>query len=154
MVLEWLSSLFDRLSFQLGRSSSRSIWNRGRDSLSENIFQTAQLYKFTPAYTHDLNLQNIKTKMGMLENFTHAEKVVQRINQQTQINLGYLDTQIQTLENIEKPNPLSFNYQYPTFSEQQKEFSQYQTQFTSSINKQIEFLSGKRDLITSRSFSL
>ena len=108
MALEWLSRLLDGLSVFLGGSNPRSIWSGGRGGISENIFQDSQLRKFTPSYTHALNVENYNTKMGLLSEFSHAEQVVNLLDQQKQIDLSFVDSEIKTLREITIPDPTNY----------------------------------------------
>lgn len=177
MVLEWLSRLLSGLSFQLGGVDTRSIWSRGRGSISENIFQDSQLFKFTPAFTHALNVENYNTKMGLLSDFSHAEQTVKLLDQQKQVDLSFIDSEIKTLKEITIPDPNYINYidvirskskrrsrtpaysvinpfKFATYQSQVAEFASYKDDALSKIKNQIDFFTGKRDLISSKSFSL
>jgi hypothetical protein len=188
MALEWLSRLLDGLSVFLGGSNPRSIWSYGRGSISENIFQDSQLRKFTPSYTHALNVENYNTKMGLLSKFSHAEQVVNLLDQQKQIDLSFIDSEIKTLREITIQDPEYTTYERvgkkvqpweravrpfsygagggvrrwyienpvgkAQYESEVKEFASYKDNALSRIKNQIDFFTKKRDLISSKSFSL
>ena len=110
MVLEWLSRLLSGFSSNLGGSVNRSIWSQGRGSVSENQFQNQQLEKFTPAFTYQTNVENISSFLDNLSNFSYAEQAVNRVNQQRQVNLDFIDSEVETLRNITIPTPAFTSY--------------------------------------------
>jgi hypothetical protein len=79
MVLEWLSK----------------VWQSQRVD--------PQLYKFTPEFTYETNMENISSFFNRLSNFSHAKEAVNRINQQRSFDLSFIDSQIKTLESIKIP---------------------------------------------------
>lgn len=62
-----------------------------------------QLYKFTPEFTYETNMENISSFFNRLTNFSHAKETVNRINQQRSFDLSFIDSQIKTLESIKIP---------------------------------------------------
>jgi len=111
MVLEWLSRLLSGFSSNLGGSANRSIWSQGRGSVSENIFQDSQLEKFTSGYTYKTNVENISNFLDNLSNFSYAEQAVNRVNQQRQVNLDFIDSEVETLRGITIPTPQFKSYE-------------------------------------------
>lgn len=111
MVLEWLSRLLDRFSSNLGGFVNSSIWSQGRGSVSENQFQNESLYKFTPAFTYQTNVENISSFLDNLSNFSYAEQAVNRVNQQRQVNLDFIDSEVEALRGIEIPTPQFTSYE-------------------------------------------
>ena len=105
MVLEWLSRLLSGFSSNLGGFDNRSIWSQGRGSVLENQFQDQQLEKFTPAFTYKTNVENISNFLDNLSNFSYAEQAVNRVNQQRQVNLDFIDSEVETLRSITIPTP-------------------------------------------------
>lgn len=111
MVLEWLSRLFSGFSSNLGGFVNSSIWSQGRGSVSENQFQNESLYKFTPAFTYQTNVENISSFLDNLSNFSYAEQAVNRVNQQRQVNLDFIDSEVEALRGIEIPTPQFTSYE-------------------------------------------
>jgi len=111
MVLEWLSSLLDRFSSNLGGSFNRSIWSQGRGSVSENQFQNEQLEKFSPAFTYQTNVENISSFLDNLSNYSYAKQAVNLVNQQRQVNLDFIDSEVEALRGIEIPTPDFTSYE-------------------------------------------
>ena len=111
MVLEWLSRLLSGFSSNLGGSVNRSIWSQGRGSVSENQFQNQQLEKFTPAFTYQTNIENISSFLDNLSDFSYAEQAVNRVNQQRQVNLDFIDREVEALRGIEIPTPRFTKYE-------------------------------------------
>ena len=111
MVLEWLSRLLSGFSNNLGGFDNRSIWSKGRGSVSENIFQDSQLEKFTSSYTYKTNMQNVSSFLDNLSNFSYAEQAVNRVNQQRQVNLDFIDSEVETLRGITIPTPQFLSYE-------------------------------------------
>lgn len=111
MVLEWLSRLLDRFSSNLGGFVNRSVWSQRSGSLSENQFQNESLYKFTPSYTYQTNIENISSFLDNLSNFSYAEQAVKRVNLQRQVNLDWIDKEVETLRAIEIPTPQFTSYE-------------------------------------------
>ncbi len=111
MVLEWLSRLLSGFSNNLGGFDNRSIWSKGRGSVSENIFQDSQLEKFTSSYTYKTNMQNVSSFLDNLSNFSYAEQAVNRVNQQRQVNLDFIDSEVETLRGITIPTPQFTSYE-------------------------------------------
>ena len=103
MVLEWLSRLFSGFSSNLGGFDNRSIWSQGRGSVLENQFQDKQLEKFTSAFTYKTNVENISNFLDNLSNFSYAEQAVNRVNQQRQVNLDFIDSEVEALRGITIP---------------------------------------------------
>ena len=111
MVLEWLSRLLSGFSNNLGGSVNRSIWSQGRSSVLENQFQNQQLEKFTPAFTYKTNVENISNFLDNLSNFSYAQQAVNRVNQQRQVNLDFIDSEVETLRGITIPTPQFQSYE-------------------------------------------
>ena len=111
MVLEWLSRLLSGFSSNLGGSFNRGIWSKGSGSLSENQFQNQLMEKFTPAFTYQTNVENISSFLDNLSNFSYAEQAVNRVNQQRQVNLDFIDSEVEALRGIEIPTPQFTNYE-------------------------------------------
>ena len=111
MVLEWLSRLLSGFSSNLGGFDNRSIWSQGRGSVLENQFQDQQLEKFTPAFTYKTNVENISNFLDNLSNFSYAEQAVNRVNQQRQVNLDFIDSEVETLRGITIPTPQFASYE-------------------------------------------
>ena len=111
MVLEWLSRLLSGFSSNLGGFVSSSIWSQGSGSLFENKFQNESLYKFTPSYTYQTNVENISSFLDNLSNFSYAEQAVNRVNQQRQVNLDFIDSEVETLRGITIPTPDFTSYE-------------------------------------------
>ena len=176
MALDWLSRLLNGFSVFLGGSNSRSIWSHGRGSISENIFQDSQLRKFEPTHTFNLVTENFNTQMQLLSNFTHATEAVNRLNQQREIDISHIDSEIQTLRGITIPDPEYINYidvirskskrrsrtpaysvvnpqKFSIYQNQVSEFQSYKTDALSQISQQLGILTERRDLIPSK-FSL
>ena len=105
MVLEWLSRLLSGFSSNLGGSFNRGIWSQGRGSVLENQFQDKQLEKFTSAFTYKTNVENISNFLDNLSNFSYAEQAVNRVNQQRQVNLDFIDSEVEALRGITIPTP-------------------------------------------------
>ena len=105
MVLEWLSRLLSGFFSNLGGSVNSGIWSQGRSSVSENQFQNQQLEKFTPAFTYQTNVENISSFLDNLSNFSYAEQAINRVNQQRQVNLDFIDREVAALRAIEIPTP-------------------------------------------------
>ena len=111
MVLEWLSRLLSGFSSNLGWSDNRSIWSQGRGSVLENQFQNQQLEKFTSGFTYKTNVENISNFLDNLSNFSYAEQAVNRVNQQRQVNLDFIDSEVETLRGITIPTPQFTSYE-------------------------------------------
>lgn len=111
MVLEWLSRLLSGFSSNLGGSANRSVWSQGRGSVSENQFQNQQLEKFTPAFTYQTNVENISSFLDNLSNFSYAEQAVNLVNQQRQVNLDFIDSEVEALRGITIPTPRFTSYE-------------------------------------------
>ena len=87
MALEWLSN----------------VWKSKRVD--------PQLYKFTPQYTYDINVQNFNNFFDRLSEFSYAKEAVSRVNQQRTVDLSFIDSEIKTLENITIPTPKFISYE-------------------------------------------
>ena len=111
MVLEWLSPLLSGFSSNVGGSFNRGIWSKGSGSLSENQFQNQLMEKFTPAFTYQTNVENISSFLDNLSNFSYAEQAVNRVNQQRQVNLDFIDSEVEALRGIEIPTPTFTKYE-------------------------------------------
>jgi len=111
MVLEWLSRLLSGFSSNLGGFVNRSVWGQGSGNLSENQFQNESLYKFSPSYTYQTNIENISSFLDNLSNFSYAEQAVKRVNLQRQVNLDWIDKEVETLRNIKIPTPTFTKYE-------------------------------------------
>ena len=111
MVLEWLSRLLSGFFSNLGGSVNSGIWSQGRSSVSENQFQNQQLEKFTPAFTYQTNVENISSFLDNLSNFSYAEQAINRVNQQRQVNLDFIDSEVEALRGIEIPTPQFTSYE-------------------------------------------
>ena len=111
MVLEWLSRLLSGFSSNLGGFDNRIIWSQGRGSVLENQFQNQQLEKFTSAFTYKTNVENISNFLDNLSNFSYAEQAVNRVNQQRQVNLDFIDSEVETLRGITIPTPQFTSYE-------------------------------------------
>jgi len=105
MALDWLSRLLNGFSVFLGGSNSRSVWSNGRGSVFENVFQDSQLRKFEPTNTFNLVTEKFNTQMQLLSNFTHATEAVNRLNQQREIDISFIDSEIKTLRGITISDP-------------------------------------------------
>jgi len=111
MVLEWLSRLLSGFSSNLVGSFNRGIWSQGSGNLSENQFQNQSLYKFTPTFTYQTNVENISSFLDNLSNFSYAEQAVKLVNQQRQVNLDFIDREVEELRAIEIPTPRFTSYE-------------------------------------------
>jgi hypothetical protein len=173
MVLEWLSRLLSGFSSNLGGFDNRSIWSQGRGSVLENQFQDQQLEKFTPAFTYKTNVENISNFLDNLSNFSYAEQAVNRVNQQRQVNLDFIDSEVETLRGI---TPTSYErvgkrgfagevagrpFSYDQFGSVRRRYWINPTAYAENQRQQAEIstninnLLGRRDLITSKApFSL
>ena len=87
MVLEWLSK----------------VWASQRVD--------PQLYKFTPEFTYETNMENISSFFDRLSNYSHAKEAVNRINQQRSFDLSFIDSEIKNLEGITIPTPQFISYE-------------------------------------------
>ena len=111
MVLEWLSRVLSGFSSNLGGFVNSSVRSQGSGSLSANQFQNQLLEKFTPAFTYQTNVENISSFLDNLSNFSYAEQAVNRVNQQRQVNLDFIDSEVETLRGITIPTPQFVSYE-------------------------------------------
>lgn len=158
MALEWLSN----------------VWKSKRVD--------PQLYKFTPQYTYDINVQSFNNFFDRLSEFSYAKEAVSRVNQQRSVDLSFIDSEIKTLENITIPTPKFISYRrvgrkpqpwervtsrYSNrrwwienpenkriYNQQVAEFDTYKSNALSQISDNLKFLTQKRSLIPSEPFSL
>ena len=70
-----------------------------------------QLEKFTPAFTYQTNVENISSFLDNLSNFSYAEQAVNRVNQQRQVNLDFIDSEVEALRGITIPTPQFTSYE-------------------------------------------
>ena len=141
-----------------------------------------QLYKFTPEFTYQTNMENISSFFDRLSNFSHAKEAVNRINQQRSFDLSFIDSEIKNLESITIPTPQFISYRrvgrrpqpwetvtgrYSNrrfyienpeakriYQSQVKEFNLYKSDTLGRIADNISFLGKQRDLIPPQPFSL
>tara|TARA_R110000737_G_scaffold340820_1_gene364015 strand:+ start:1205 stop:1681 length:477 start_codon:yes stop_codon:yes gene_type:complete len=141
-----------------------------------------QLFKFTKQFTYESNIENINTFFSKLSNYSYAKEAVNRVNQQRDFDLSFIDSEIKNLESITIPTPKFISYRrvgrkpqpwervtsrYSNrrwwienpekkriYQQQVAEFDIYKSDTLSRIASNLSFLGKQRDLIPSEPFSL